>query len=473
MPDRRMFSKQALAVLSIPWLSTTPGGQRAEAQAVDGVTWQSNAFGAYSYNTDQQLRSTAIAHTITEAGVQQVIEGLRGARSPFAIRSSGHCFAGLSQNAGTVIDLAGMNTVRFGQNDRIIAQPAARLGDVYALTGPRQRVLPAGFCQNVALGGHVTGGAIGPYSRAFGLGCDAMRRARIVLANGEVVEASAQDNPDLFWALRGGGAANFGVLTEAEFESFQTGEVSVLRYYWEDSPQAVATVIEQWQRRAPSLPRRMGSMMFIRALGRDIVQARGYLVSFDTQERARQAALDFYDIARPSIDPRIAIGNPDQIAENIWPRSYNPSEPRKVISTFQTAPTPAANWRILLDRLKDDPAWPVSVNLDLMGGAIDDVAPDATGFPHRGVATMTAQFDVVLDPDQPRAPQVTRLADLAQLVADQAAEGRAYLNYADRDLTDYANAYWGQNLERLQRIKAEYDPLNLFRGPQSIPPIDL
>lgn len=214
-------------------------------------------------------------------------------------------------------------------------------------------------------------------------------------------------------------------------------------------------------------------MMFIRALGRDIVQARGYLVSFDTQERARQAALDFYDIARPSIDPRIAIGNPDQIAENIWPRSYNPSEPRKVISTFQTAPTPAANWRILLDRLNDDPAWPVSVNLDLMGGAIDDVAPDATGFPHRGVATMTAQFDVVLDPDQPRAPQVTRLADLAQLVADQAAEGRAYLNYADRDLTDYANAYWGQNLERLQRIKAEYGPLNLFRGPQSIPPIDL
>jgi len=53
------------------------------------------------------------------------------------------------------------------------------------------------------------------------------------------------------------------------------------------------------------------------------------------------------------------------------------------------------------------------------------------------------------------------------------AEGRAYLNYADRELTDYAHAYWGQNLERLQRIKAEYDPLNLFRGPQSIPPIDL
>ena len=198
MPDRRMFLKQVLAALSMPWLSTTLGGQRAKAQDVGGLRWQSNAFGAYSYNTDQQLRSAAIAHTNTEAGVRQVIGHLREAGSPFAIRSSGHCFAGLSQNSETVIDLAGMNAVRFGQNNRIIAQPAARLGDVYALTGPRQRVLPAGSCQNVALGGHIIGGAIGPYSRAFGLGCDAMRRARIVLANGSVVTASAQDHPDLF-----------------------------------------------------------------------------------------------------------------------------------------------------------------------------------------------------------------------------------------------------------------------------------
>lgn len=82
---------------------------------------------------------------------------------------------------------------------------------------------------------------------------------------------------------------------------------------------------------------------------------------------------------------------------------------------------------------------------------------------------MTAQFDSVLDDRAPRAAQIARLVDLTRLVQDQSAEGRAYLNYADRDLPNYAQAYWGENLERLQEIKARYDPLNLFNGPQSIP----
>ena len=468
MQTRRSFIRRGVSATGAISLARC-FGTAAFGQGADAPDWQRNALGAYAYNSDLQLRSALVAHSNSEAAAVEALAHARANGTPFAIRSSGHCFAGLSQNREMVIDLSGMNAVTPIGADRVIAQTGARLGDVYAALGPMGRVVPLGTCQNVALGGLATGGGIGPYSRAFGLTCDTMLRARIILADGQIVTASASENPDLFWALRGGGAANFGILTEAEFQSFEVGEVTILRYFWEGSPEMVARVIEAWQRRAPALPRRMNSFLVIRSVGSQFVQALGYLITFDDHDRARQAALDFYDIQKPSIDPPIVFGSPDRMASDIWPRDYNPSHPRKVISFFQTAPTPAAQWEAILQRLREDPSWNVSIVLDLMGGAINDLAPTDSAFPHRGIATMTAQFDSVLDDRAPRAAQIARLVDLTHLVQDQSAEGRAYLNYADRDLPHYAQAYWGENLARLQEIKARYDPLNLFNGPQSIP----
>ncbi|NOX39538.1 MAG: FAD-binding protein [Alphaproteobacteria bacterium] len=91
--------------------------------------------------------------------------------------------------------------------------------DVNALTAPVNRVLPAEFCQTVGLGGHVGGGGMGLISRAFGLACDHLESARILTADGHFKTASTTENPDLYWALRGGGSGGFGIVTSSKFRT--------------------------------------------------------------------------------------------------------------------------------------------------------------------------------------------------------------------------------------------------------------
>jgi FAD/FMN-containing dehydrogenase len=422
----------------------------------------------WAFNTRTQLTPNHIAQVKTEAAAQSALQQAQATGQGFALRSGGHCFEGFSQHRGTVIDLGGLNHVEMVGSDRVRVGPGARIGDVNAVTGPRNLMLPAGYCQGVGMGGHIGGGGIGLLSRRYGLACDHLLSARVILADGTIVTASSQSQPDLYWALRGGGSGSFGIVTDSTFKLRPVSRATHVEYYWEFTPDVVAPIVSEWQRRSQTLPRGIASVMFLRALGNGLVQARMFLHSIEDDARTIPAARMMHDIAPTNIDPRISIERPHVIADKIWPRDYAPIGDSKIVGSFQTRPSSKEKWFQILTQLAQREDQDLSIVLDLLGGAIDTTSVSATAFPHRGKSIMTAQYDLTFNDRSPRQAQLDWMRSLQTITASD-ANNSAYVNYPDRDLTDYATRYWGPNLQRLQAIKARYDPQNIFRHAQSVP----
>jgi hypothetical protein len=421
-----------------------------------------------SFNLRTALTPATSVRVGSERDAQVAVRQARQTGRGFALRSGGHCFEGLSQHRETVIDLGGLAHLRWTGTDRISIGPGVRLGDVNGFTGPHNMMLPAGYCQTVGIGGHIGGGGIGLLSRQYGLASDHLVSARVVLADASIVTASAQSHSDLFWALRGGGSGSFGIVTDFSFKLRPVSQAIYVQFFWEFSPETVAPIVAEWQKRAQKLPRGIASVMFLRALGNGLVQARMFLHSISDEETTISAARMMHDIAPPSIAPRISIKPPHDIADEIWPSDYFPVKDTKITSNFQIRPTSASAWLQILSGLAERDDQALAITLDLLGGAVDDAAIEATAFPHRGTAIMTAQFALDYNELSPRKTQLDWMRNL-QAISAQDASTAAYINYPDRDLTDYATRYWGPNLEQLKAVKARYDPNNVFRHAQSVP----
>lgn len=444
-------------------------GTAALATAKAGIALaQTSLPPDWAFNTRTALTPARVAHASTEAAAQAALAEARNHGGGFALRSGGHCFEGFSQHRQTVIDLGPLNHVRMIGADRAQVGPGATIGDVNAVTGPLGLMLPAGYCQTVGIGGHVGGGGIGLLGRPYGLASDHLEAARVVLADGQIVTASADSHADLFWALRGGGSGSFGILTDLTFRLRPVSSAIYVQYFWEYTPEVVAPIVSEWQRRTQELPRKITSVMYLSALGNGLVQARMFLHSIADQATTIPFARRMFDIAPPNIEPRISIQAPHVIANEIWPREFAPSHDTKIASNFQTRPTSVGRWMQVLTAMAQADDIFLSINLDLKGGAIDDPPIAATAFPHRGTAQMTAQYELRFNANRPRQAQLNWMRDIQAMVAVDAS-GAAYVNYPDKDLDDFAQRYWGANLERLRQIKAQYDPENMFRHAQSVP----
>lgn len=454
------FTRRGFAATGIAALLATRAGI-AQAQTVQLPS-------AWAFNIRTALTPARIAAIRSEADAQSALAAARAAGQGFSLRSGGHCFEGLSQHRQTVLNLGPLNHVEMLGSDRLRVGPGARIGDLNAVTGPLGRVLPAGFCQGVGIGGHIGGGGLGLYARPFGTASDHLEAARVILADGRAVTASADNHPDLFWALRGGGSGSFGIVTDFTFRLRPVSRVIYIQIFWEGRPKDVAPVVAEWQRRAATLPNGIGAAMFLRAQGGGLVQAHLILHSVVAEDQAIPAARMMHAIAPPRIDPIVTILPPHEVAEAIWPRDYNPSFATKLVANLQTRPTSSGRWLQVLQAMAAREDQALSINLDLLGGAVDDPAIADTAFPHRGTTLMTAQYELRLNDRTPKAEQVRWMRALQAITAADASKA-AYINYPDRDLDDFANRYWGPNLPRLQAIKARYDPGNVFRHDQSVP----
>src|ERR1700730_9716421 len=165
-----------------------------------------------------------------------------------APRSGGHSYIGASTANGTmVLDLrqlpGGINYD--AATGYVTVTPATSLYAVHQVLAGAGRGIATGTCPSVGTAGHALGGGLGAHSRHAGLMCDALRSASVVLPGGQAVTASATSQPDLFWALQGGGGGNFGVTTSLTFATFPTGEVDVVNLNF--PPQSFAQVLVGWQ----------------------------------------------------------------------------------------------------------------------------------------------------------------------------------------------------------------------------------
>ena len=196
------------------------------------------------------VRPQAIVRCTTAADVAGTIAFARGSGLDLAVRSGGHCFAGRSSTRGILLDVSPMNAVSLDEGGVATVGAGARLGDVYDALEPHGVMIAAGCGPTVGIAGLVLGGGLGILGRRHGLTSDQLTAAQVVLADGRVVDCDERRHGDLFWALRGAGGCQFGVLTTLTLRTVPAPTTTTLHLRWEQRD-AVA-VIEAWQGGRPT-----------------------------------------------------------------------------------------------------------------------------------------------------------------------------------------------------------------------------
>jgi FAD/FMN-containing dehydrogenase len=418
-----------------------------------------------AFNARTMLTPELRALCKTASAVGTMVDWCRSNNLPFAMRSGGHSYEGLSQSAGVVIDTRLLAAVSYDATTKTATVGAgASLGAFYKVVAPLNQGFPGGSCPTVGVSGHVLGGGYGHLARPFGLACDSLLSVDLIDPQGKPVHADAQQNPDLFWACRGGGGGSFGVATGYRFQLHAVGNVYVFKMSWQGlSPARAAAVMKTWAAWAPQAPIQINAHLTITPHGGGTIDllCGGQSIGTLTQLRRELAALS----STPSISPMSYMSSINYFAgTGGW--NYT-SAPMKGKSDYVTSPLSDAALAALMNAIakKSD----VYVICDSYGGTIATPAADATAFAHRKGTLFCMQYGASWT-NANDTPQ--RLADMGAVYAAMRpyVSGQSYVNYCDLDLTDWQNAYWGANLARLKQIKKTFDPDNVFRHAQSIPP---
>lgn len=414
------------------------------------------------------------------SGVADVIDGVRVARDRgllLAVRAGGHNVAGHGTvDGGLVLDLRAMNGVWVDPVARTVrVQGGATWGDVDREGQVFGLAVPGGVVSTTGVAGLTLGGGIGWLHRQWGLACDNLLSARVVLASGELVTASAEEHPDLFWAIRGGGG-NFGVVVDFTFQAHPVGPGVALAAVFHD-PSAGPELMPQWR----DLALQAGDEVTTRALYWSMPVSDALPPPVQGKDVLILAALYAgpKEQGQAIIDQFRALGDPIFDMSDLIP-SY-----RAFQAGFDPLSTDLhAYWKSLyLDELTDealafihqramarpDPA--TLIHVPIMGGATAAVAAQDTAFGDRNPGFMLSIDGQTYDPakfDQVRA----WVRDTIEAARTLPGAGGAYLSFSADDGTDQrvVDQQYGGNLPRLQAIKQRYDPTNLFRVNNNITP---
>ncbi|SER86196.1 FAD-binding oxidoreductase [Lentzea albida] len=398
-------------------------------------------------------KPAAVAKVSSAADVQACVEAARG-RVAIAARSGGHSYAGYSSPAGGLqVDVRGLSDVEVLPGDRVRIGSGAALGDVSQALVASGRCLPTGTCPSVGVAGLTLGGGIGVLSRKYGLTCDHLVSAAVVTADGKLLTGSAEQEPDLFWALRGGGGGNFGIVTEFVFSTAPAPEVAVFSLSYPAG--AAADALGAWQRWIAGAPNEMWSNVVVRGGAQPSCKIGGCFVGSVSGLNALLAQL------------------PPTAERFVQAQTY--AEATRYFAGGPIARESAvASSRVVRDPISD-PAKAVALLagqsdetyliFDGLRGAVADVAPDATAFPHR---TALANVQIYLKtPPENAARARANLAAIRDGLGALVGE-TGYVNYIDPQMPQWAQAYCGGNLARLKEVAAKYDPDHVFAFAQSV-----
>jgi FAD/FMN-containing dehydrogenase len=418
------------------------------------------------------VRPAAVALVAAPADVAECVAFAAKYRLPITARSGGHSYAGWSTGTGLVVNLAQLSTVATAGSVATVGA-GAKLVDVYAGLADRGVGVPGGSCPTVGISGLTMGGGIGVVARAFGLTCDNLLGADVVTADGRLRTVDAAREPDLFWALRGGGGGNFGIVTSFRLRARAVGSVAHRFLSWPRS--AAATVIPAWLAWVAAAPDELWSNLHLDASGGSLSLRATVTYLGDGAGADRQVDRLAAAAGEPSSRSGSTLGWLDTMklmagcsAESV--QSCGSYDRQGWVGSSDVIATPlsATGARALVAGVERyaGSVGPLSVIMDGLRGAVGRVKPADTAFWHRA-ALCTVQYYASLPAG---APPAGRLAGMRTLRAAMRPHttGGAYVNYLDPGLPDWQRAYYGGNYPRLQRIKATYDPTRLFTFPQAI-----
>jgi FAD/FMN-containing dehydrogenase len=440
------------------------------------------------YNSVYTQQAAAIAQCQSASDIQHCLSFARDSDVQVAAHAGGHSYAAYSSCPGLVMDVTSLNDISVGapmggSGEKLVTVGAGNvLIDVYSQLAAQGLLLPGGSCPTVGIAGLTLGGGIGVFSRAFGLTCDQVESVQIVTADETLHHCGPGQDEDLYWACRGGGGGNFGVVTSFGFKAHPIPEaitLFTLEWAWE----AAGTVLDSWFRWIPSAPDELWANCQLYSsgiVGNGLVKVTGVYVG---SMSACSAALSPLTNAIGEATTYRFVGPEDYLTATMIEagcqgkpvaQCAEPTQsPFATKSSYFDGPLPEIAVKEILMALSTLPSsLPGAgggVVFDGYGGVINKVGAGDTAFVHRS-AVSCAQYSITYPEAPPSQSQTTAAAqwlDHLQQAFAPVSQG-SYQNYIDPTLTDWQQAYYGSNLPRLQEVKRNNDPDDVFHFAQSI-----
>ncbi|MGI5452555.1 FAD-binding oxidoreductase [Streptomyces sp. CA-249302] len=427
------------------------------------------------YNAMIDRRPALVARCADADAVARVIGFARAHDLPLAVRGGGHHGAGMGTvDGGVVADLWPLKAIRVDPEARTVRVGGGCVwGEVDRATNTYGLATPSGIVSTTGVGGIATGGGLGHLTRKCGLTIDNTLEADVVLADGRQVRAAADENTDLFWAIRGGGG-NFGVVTSFLFRLHQIDTVVAGPTFW--PVEVSADVLTAYRDFLPNAPRELNAFFLYGTVPPappfpEEIQLRktaGVVWCYtgdDSAAAAREMAPLLDVLPEPMLHAAGPMPHPDLQAmfDGLYPPGHQ------------------WYWRAdFVDEISDEavqlhakfgaevPTVQSTMHLYPIDGAAHDVGPDDTPWGYRGATWSTVYAGV--DPDPANAELIKRWAvDYSEALHPYSAGG-AYVNMMMDEGQERVRASYSRNYDRLARIKADLDPENVFRLNQNIRP---
>jgi FAD/FMN-containing dehydrogenase len=444
--------------------------------AIRGHVFQAHDPGfadtAHVFNTRfDGVLPLAVARPVDGLDVRDAIRFTVAHNVAVRARSGGHSYAGYSTLInGIVLDLRRLNAVTFDKPSGLVTVGAgAQLIDVYAGLASHGVTVPGGSCPSVGIAGVALGGGFGLASRHLGLTIDSLHAVNIVTADGSLRTVNHSSDPDLFWALRGGGGGNFGIVTEFVFQTHPVPARSTyfqVRWPWPSADGA----IDAWQQWAPHTTDKITSILHLNAGGPAAINANGQYLGPAGDIPGLLAPLLSVPGASlssnheaPFLAIQLLLANCDGKTVsachtvNAGPGGTLAREAFNAKSDYVGTALNQAGRAAMIAAVEAPGVG--SLLCDAYGGAVGRIDPTATAFAHRHPLFCIQYYGVggsaawIHQAWTKLRPHVT---------------GRAYQNYIDPALPDWQDAYYAQNRARLEEIRTQVDPHHYFNFPQAV-----
>ncbi|KAK2977275.1 hypothetical protein RJ640_005537 [Escallonia rubra] len=453
-------------------------------------------------------KPAVIVTPVDESQIPTIIKCAKKHDMQIRIRSGGHDYEGLSyvsQVPFIILDMINLRSISVDtETSTAWVQTGATIGELYYRIAEKSKVLgfPAGVCPTVGVGGHVSGGGYGYMLRKYGLAADNVIDARLVNVDGEILDRKSMGE-DLFWAIRGGGGASFGVILDWKIKLVPVPETVTVFTVRKTIEQNATNLFHQWQ----SVASKLHEDLFIRINvrrnttrdGKVTIQAffislflgrRDRLLSL-MQESFPQLGLAEEDCKEMSwiesvlYHDGIPSGEPLEVLLN---RTQADKPYFKAKSDFITKPISKEGIKGIWKLFYEDEAKAAQLVLNPYGGKMEEISESAIPFPHRAGNLYKIQHLVYwTEEDKVSAERhIKWIRRLYRYMAPYASKSprASYINYRDLDIgvnekgntSDAQASIWGtkyfkNNFKRLVKVKTRVDPGNFFRNEQSIPPL--
>ena len=414
-------------------------------------------------------RPALIVRVKDATDISHVIALARESGLELAVRSGGHSVAGHSTtDGGIVLDLSEMKNLELDIEGRTAwAQTGLTAGEYTAAAGAHGLVTGFGDTGSVGIGGITLGGGVGYLVRKHGLTIDDLLAAEIVTADGELLRVDAESHPDLFWAIRGGGG-NFGVATRFKFRLHEVDTFVGGMLLLPATPEVIASFVAEAEA-APEELSTIANVMTAPPMPFVPAEIHGELVIM-----AMLAYAGEVDEGERAIAPFRALVEPiaDMVKPMPYPEMYPPEEgdyhPTAVARTMFIDTIDRDVSQMILEHLRASDAPMRVAQIRVLGGAMARVPAEATAFAHRSSRIMV-NVAAFYEGTEERAAREAWVSYFA--AALRQGEGGAYVGFlGEEEEGQIREAYPGSTWERLAEIKRRYDPTNLFRLNQNIPP---